>query len=149
MKQAFTAIAMAALIAFTGCDKGTSGGPGKDKAKDSTVKGLENKVIQGEDTFSLKVPSVTLKQNETKTTTITIKRGKNFGQDVALMFEGKPDGVTLEPASPKIKKGDTELVLTVKASGEAALGTFTVKVKGHPETGDDSTEELKVTVEKK
>jgi hypothetical protein len=37
----------------------------------------------------------------------------------------------------------------LKAAEDAALGTFTVKVTGHPKTGADATREFKFTVAKK
>ena len=152
MKELLASFAMVALIAFSGCDKGTSGGPGKDKDKDnkSTVDKIKDKVSQAEDTFSLDPPnSTTLKQGETKAVKITIKRGKNFAEDVALKFEGMPEGVTADPASPTIKKGDEEVNVTLKATDAAAVGTFTPKLIGHPGKGKDSTNEMKITVNKK
>jgi uncharacterized membrane protein len=93
--------------------------------------------------------STTIKQGETKEIEIGIKRGKNFGEDVSIKFEGLLKGVTIDPAAPTIKSGDKEVKLSLKASTEAALGDFTIKVFGHPEKGADATNEMKVTVEKK
>ena len=110
---------------------------------------------QADDTFNLSVPSSTpylstsLKQGETKAVSISIKRGKNFDEDVTLQFADMPKGVTLDPASPVIKHGDTEAKLMVKAEDDAALGDFTVKVTGHPTKGTDSSNEFKITVAKK
>lgn len=106
---------------------------------------------QGEDTFTLTVPTLAtkLKQGENKVVSVGIKRGKNFDEDVALKFETLPKGLTIDPAAPTIKHGDTEAKVTVKAAGDAAVGDFTVTVKGHPEKGSDATQELKVTVQPK
>src|SRR4051812_17786791 len=109
MKKAFLAVAVAAMVVISGCDKGTTGGPGKDKDKDS----LKNKVSQADETFTLSVPSASVKQGESKTVTVKITRGKNFTEDVALKFDGMPEGVTVDPAAPTLKKSDDTLDLTV------------------------------------
>jgi hypothetical protein len=143
MKRTFTGLVLMALVAFTGCGKGTPGGPG---ASDPNAK----KPLYGEanDTFNLSVPirSTSLKQGDTKEGSIGIKRGKNFEQDVALTFTDVPKGVTLNPESPVIKHGDTEAKFTLKAGDDAPPGDFTVKVTGHPTKGGDASNELKLTV---
>jgi len=104
-----------------------------------------------DNTFTLDMPNLSthVKQGEAKNISVSIKRGKNFAQDVAMSFGDMPKGVTVEPASPTIKASDTEVKLTVKAADDAAVGDFTIKVKGHPTTGADSENDLKVTVGKK
>jgi hypothetical protein len=57
--------------------------------------------------------------------------------------------VTLDPASPVIKHGDTEAKITLKAADDAAVGDFTLKVTGHPTKGADAANEFKLTVDKK
>jgi hypothetical protein len=66
-----------------------------------------------------------------------------------VKFEGAPQGVTVEPASATIGHGQKEAKVIVKAADDAALGDFTLKVKGHAEKGTDATNDLKITVEKK
>jgi uncharacterized membrane protein len=155
MKSIWMALAVGALAGLVGCNNGTPGGPGADKAKerekDSTFRKTQDKIIQPEDTFKLSLPtfSTKIKQGETKEIDIGIKRGKNFGEDVSIKFEELPRGVTIDPAAPTIKSEDKEVKLSLKAAKEAALGDFTIKVSGHPEKGADSTNEMKVTVEKK
>jgi len=146
-------MAAAALVAFVGCNTGTSGGPGADKDKDtkSRKERAEDTVRQAEDTFSMSVPTFATKvtQGETKAVTVGISRGKNFDEDVALKFDDLPKGVTVEPADASIKHGDKEAKLTFKAADDAALGDFTVKVTGHPQKGKDATNEIKLNVQKK
>jgi uncharacterized membrane protein len=146
-------VVAAALIALVGCNQGTTGGPGADKDKDnkSRAQQAEDKVIQPEDTFNLTVPTFSTKinQGESRSVTVGISRGKNFGEDVTLTFEGVPEGVSIEPADASIKSGDKESKLTFKATDGAALGDFTVKVTGHPEKGGDATNKVKLTVQKK
>jgi hypothetical protein len=147
-------LAAAGLIAMVGCNTGTPGGPGADKAKEqakeSTLKKIEDKVVQPENTFTLSVPtlSTSLKQGETKVVAVGVHRGKNFDENVAVKFEALPEGVTIDPAAPTIKKGDKETKVNVKAAGDAALGEFSVKVIGHPDKGPDAANTLKLAVKK-
>lgn len=135
-----------ALLAVTGCNQGTPGGPG---TSDPTAK----KPLYGQasDTFNLSVPtlSTSLKQGETHEGSIGIKRGKNFEEDVTLQFADLPKGVTLVPANTVLKHGDTEAKFTLKAEDEAPLGDFKVKVTGRPAKGGEATNEFKLTVAKK
>jgi uncharacterized membrane protein len=146
MKTQIAGLLVAALVVFTGCNKGTPGGPG------ATNPSAKKPVVgQADETFTLSVPtlSTTVKQGETKTIEIGIKRGKNFDEDVTLKFADAPTGLTIEPASPAIKHGDTVAKLTLKAADNAALGDFTIKVTGHPTKGADASNEFKLTVNKK
>lgn len=136
---------LVALAASVGCNTGTPGG--------STTGDDKNKPVFGEreGTFRVTVPTLAtkLKHGEAKVVALGIKRGKNFGEDVALKFENVPKGVTFEPADPQIKGSEEETKVTVKASEDASLGDFTVKVIGHPTSGADATNDLKLTIEKK
>ena len=85
---------------------------------------------------------------ETKTLSIGIKRGNNFQEDVTLKFADVPQGVTVDPASPVIKQGETETKITLKAATDASLGDFTIKLTGHPTKGSDASHEFKITVAK-
>jgi hypothetical protein len=155
MKKCILIAAVVALIGVLGCNQGTTGGPGADRAKqqekDSKLKQLEDKVRQPDETFSPTVPNFAtrIKQGESKEVTIGIKRGKNFDQDVALKFDGVPTGVTFDPATPTIKHGDADAKVKVKVADDAALGDFKVKVTGKPSKGEEATNELKLTIAKK
>jgi hypothetical protein len=155
MKNHILAAAVLALVGLVGCNNGTPGGPGVDKAKtqekNSKVKSAEDSVRQPEDTFTLKVPTLStkIKQGEAKEVTIGIKRGKNLDQDVALKLDGLPSGVTADPAAPTITKSEKEAKINFKAANDAAVGDFTVKVIGHPSQGEDATNEFKLTIAKK
>lgn len=107
--------------------------------------------VDKKETFTVSVPtfSTTVKQGETKAVSISISRDKNFNEDVTLSFADLPKGVTMEPASPIIKHGDTEAKLMLKSEGDASLGDFTVKVTGHPVKGADASHDFKITVAKK
>ena len=155
MKKHILTAAVAVLIGVTGCNQSTTGGPGAERAKqqekDSKLKQVEDKLRQPEGTFSLTVPTLStrIKQGESKEVTIGIKRGKDFDQDVAVTLEGAPKGVTFDPASATVKHGDADAKMKVKAADDAALGDFKVKVVGKPSKGDESTNDLKLTITKK
>jgi hypothetical protein len=102
------------------------------------------------ESFSVSLPllSTTLKQGQSETVSISINRDKNFDQDVTLMFGEMPAGVTVAPADPVIKAGETEAQITLTAVADAALGDFTVKVTGHPAKGADTMNDLKLSVVK-
>jgi len=139
MKKSFAGLLALSLAAFTGCNQGTPGGPGAASPS-----------AKANDTFTLSLPgSTSLKQGETKEVVMTIKRGKNFQDDVSLKVEGVPKGVTFTHPSSVIKHGDTEAKTMLKAEDDASLGDFTIKVIGHPTKGSDATSEFKITVEKK
>ena len=86
---------------------------------------------EAEKTFKLSVPrmSTTLHQGETKEFEVGIERQKLRGGRHAQFRRG-PEGVTIESASPIIKHGDTAAKVTLKATTDASLGDFTVKVTG-------------------
>ena len=146
MKRIITVLFLGALVAASGCDKSTSGGPGTSvpDSEQATV-GLTD------DTFSLDTPmmSTKLAQGEAVAVTIGIKRGKNIDQDVTLMFNDLPNGVSIDPMSPVILRSDMDAKVTVAAADDAALGDFTIKVMGHPTQGANATAELKITVDQK
>jgi len=143
MKIFFTSILLGVCVTLTGCDQGTSGGPGA-----STPPAKAPMVGQTDDTFSMTVPSTKLNQGETKIIAIGISRGKNFSGDVSLKLGDLPKGVSCDPSSPVIMQADTDAKLTLRAAADAALGDFTVKVAGHPAKGADASSELRLTVAK-
>jgi len=108
-------------------------------------------IIAGKEGFSLSTPrtSTSLKQGETKTVMISIKREKSFDQDVALAFGEMPTGVSIKPTAPVIKKGDADAQVTFTGAEDAALGDFDIKMTGHPTKGTDTSNEFKLTVVKR
>jgi uncharacterized membrane protein len=107
--------------------------------------------VDKKQTFTLSVPtfSTTVKQGESKAVSLSINREKNFDEDVTLKFAELPKGVTIEPASPVIKHGDTEAKLMLRSEDDASLGDFKIKVTGHPVKGADASHDFKITVAKK
>jgi uncharacterized membrane protein len=132
------------LASCLGCGpSGTPGGPGANGK-------TNNQLGTAEETFEIEVPltGATLKQGESKKVSLSLDRGKNFDEDVTLKFDNVPKGVSIDPATPKIAKGDKETTVTLKAAEDAAIGDFTVNVSGEPTKGKKATKTLKVTVEK-
>ena len=98
-------------------------------------------------TFSLDPPgnalwSAGVKQGETKNYTVAIGRDSEFKDDVTVKFDNLPKGVTIEPASPVIKNGESEAKVVVKAAPDAVVGDYKLKVTGHPSKGADVTREM-------
>jgi len=102
------------LVATVGC--------GKDKdSKKTEVTGAGDKKL------SLTAPGdTTIKPGETQKIKVKIGRDK-FDEDVEIMFEGLPPGVTVKEAaenkSVKIAKGQTEGEYTLEAKADAAEKT--------------------------
>jgi hypothetical protein len=162
-----------ALGGLVGCTNEHPGGPGAAQGPHKTPtytkegqQGTQRKSAYGpedrdtrktstfgreEGTFTIGVPqlSTSIKQGETKTISISIKRGKNFDQDVKLAFGDLPKGVTIEPSMETIKASETEKNISIKATDDAAVGEFTVKVTGTPTTGANAESDLKLNVNKK
>jgi hypothetical protein len=140
MRSSFAGLAVMTLAALTGCSQGTPGGSGRT--------GKNPAYGQADDTFNLSVPVMSSKVQQGKQTgaAVGIKRAEKFDEDVVLTFADVPKGVTIEPASPVIKHGDTDAKITFKAGDEAPVGNFKVKVTGHPTHGDDAQIEFKLTI---
>lgn len=136
----FMTWSLAGVLALVGCKSGTAGGPGATNAGTQPLMG------QADETFRLVMPEAVLRQGETKSIAITIKRALNFNEDVKLEFGDLPQGLSLDDRSPVINHGDTEARLLLTAADDASLGDFSIKVTGRPTNGSDSTNELKVTV---
>lgn len=145
MKYSIFSLLMLSLLTV-GCEKdtGKAGGPGATSADEKPpLVGLKD------NTFTFSSDSVTVKQSETTPTTVEIKRGTNFAQDVSVSFTDLPKGVTANPASPKIKSSETEAKFNLVATEDAKPGEYTVKMTGHPATGSDATNQFTLTVGKK
>jgi uncharacterized membrane protein len=103
--------------------------------------------ITAKDSFTLSSPrSTTLRQGQSQTVSIGIKRDKTFDQDVALKFGDLPNGVTAEPSAPVIEEGESTAQVTLTATEDASLGNFVIDVTGHPAEGADASTKLQLTV---
>lgn len=145
MKMSILCVTAFGLLAFAGCGSGKPGGPGAGTDNSKPVVGTADNAF----TLGMPLLSTKIRQGETKDVTISISRGKNFDQDVAIQFANVPQGVTIAPMSPMLLKSDKEVHVTITAADDAAVNDFTVGVTGHPATGPDAKNELKLTVAKK
>ncbi len=150
MKIFSTSLMTLALASVSGCSEGTPGGPGATVKTESgtTVTAKKPMFGQTENTFNLDVPTMSsaLQQGHEAEASIGIKRALNFDEDVTLKFSEVPKGVTIEPASPVIKHGDKDATIHFKATDEAVIGDYKIKVTGHPEAGTDAAIEFKLNV---
>ena len=137
MKVAIT-VAMVLAVAFAcGCSGMMSGG--------SSPQGGG---IGKDEGFKIGTPmsSVKMKQNETRTVKIALKRGKFFRDEVTLQTRAT-EGITVEPAQVTVKSSDpAEVMLLVSASKDTPLGEHRVYVKGMPQSGESTTAEVKISV---
>ena len=154
MFKKFGTVMLLMLVGASGCYQGTPGGPGttvKVEPGSATVPAKKPVYGLANNTFNLSVPLLptTLNQGETKDVSISLKRGTDFDEDVSVKFADLPKGVTIEPARPVIKHGDTEAKLSLKALSDASIGDFTVHLTGHPTKGGDASVDFKISVGKK
>ena len=100
--------------------------------------------------FKIHVPTfdMKVKQGETQTITIKLRRGESFKQDVTLEIKlSTGEGITIDPDKVVVKasdKPDVQLMITVPK--DAALGKYKVSVTGTPETGEPTSVKFKVKV---
>jgi hypothetical protein len=136
------------LVGSMGCDRGTVGGPNAPTGSDNKAPVVAS---PKEGTFSIDVPTLAVKltQGEAKNATISLRRGKNFDQDVKLHFENVPKGITIEPANPTIARSETDAKLNMRAADDAPVGDHTITVSAQPATGAPATNTFTITVHKK
>jgi hypothetical protein len=154
MKALWTLMMTGVIATFVGCNQQTPGGPGVTGTTQSntgtSTTTTANKPIYGEaaGTFDVNAPALATRitQGESQTATLSLSRGKDFAEDVAISVTDLPEGVTIEPAKPMIKHDEKEATLTFHAAPEAAVGEFTAKVMAHPTKGADATSTMKLTV---
>lgn len=145
MTRMTLALLATGVLAAVGCEnKSPPGGPGATKPSATGTH-----VGTPDDTFKITVPNATLKQGESKTITVSIKRGTNFDQDVKLAVEKPPQGVTFKFDDPTLRASATETHLTIDASKDAALGEHDVMVSATPARAGTATQtEMKVEIKK-
>src|SRR5262249_46453305 len=104
----------------------------------------------GENTFKVQAPTLTttIKQGDTDTVKLTVKRGRDFKQTVKLTATD-PEGIssTFEPDVVK-GTGDEDVNLRIKVAKDAPVGERRITIKGAPEKGDSTTVDVKVNVKK-
>lgn len=161
MKTMLSLCVACTLAVVLGCSSGNPGGPGanNDNAPRPAPSvtppvvppGTPVNVLGEENTFVLDVPnlSTSVAQGETKQISIAVDRRRNFDQDVTVKFGTMPAGVTIAPESAVIRASEKEAKFSVRAANDAALGTHTIRVIGHPARGADATNDFKVSIDKR
>lgn len=145
MKIIVTSLMMGVLIALSGCNPTTSGGPG------TTAPDSEKPMVgQTDDTFRLVLPQMAtdLDQGESKTIEVSIDRATNFDQRVSLAFNDLPAGVSVTPSVTAIESMEEKVNITIAAAADASLGDFKIVIVGSPESGGEATTEMKLTISK-
>ncbi len=125
-------------LAAAACNSSSPGGPGASGGSAANTP----------TTFKLTGPtlSTTVKQGETDTVKLSISRGKDFKQSVAISTDA-PKGLTVKLNSSKVAASDPEdFTFTVSADKDAPLGEQTIKVTGKPETGESTSVDVKINV---
>ena len=145
MKRSIAVLLSASFVGLVGCGKeGTTGGPG---AVDPNAK--TPLVGRQDNTFAVTTSSMSVKPGGAATSSsIGIKRGSGFDQDVSVEFADLPKGVTLEPSKLSIPKNTSEAKFNANAAFETTPGDYTVRVVGKPTSGPDSVGDFKLTVSK-
>ena len=132
MRNVITIALMLAVVAMCGCQSSSPRG---------------GSVIKGEG-FKIAAPTFTtvIKQGETQSVAVLLKRGDYFKQDVKLQIEAA-EGISVEPTSVTVKASDRpDMQLMITVDQNAALGEYRVSVKGTPETGESTSTEFNVRV---
>ena len=119
----------------------------------AAVSGCESSSTRGgsafnDEGFKIAVPTFTteIKQGETLNVTISLERGKYFKQDVKLQIEATK-GIGIDPTSFIIKASDKpDVQLRIAAAQNAAIGEYSVSVRGIPKTGGSTSTSFTVKV---
>ena len=119
----------------------------------ATVYGCQSSSPRGgsafkDEGFKVAVPTFTteIKQGQTKNVPISLERGKYFKQDVKLQIEASR-GISVDPTKVMVKASDKpDVQIRISADKDAAIGEYSVSVKGTPETGEPSSTQFNVKV---
>lgn len=150
------------LVGLVGCGRGNPGGPGasttsttertsQDDRGQTTTTESRTTATESDRTFTLGPPilATRMKQGETRQVAISINRGRNFDENVDLTFENVPNGVTIAPSKMAVARSEKEAKINVTATDNAPVGTFNIRVVGHPQSGADASNEFKITIDQK
>ena len=132
MKTLIAMFMVLALMAGSGCQSTKVSGQGG--------------VVPVNEEFSITVPtSNTVKQGAETTVIVLLNRGAYFKRDVQLDI--KANGISVTPNSVLIKASDKpDVNLHIAAERDAALGEYSVSVKGTPTIGEPTSTTFTVKV---
>ena len=143
-----TTLVAASMLAAIGCNGGgmqdeQAGGPGADVRTDQDQEPQkEAKTF----TASLDQENLQVPAGQETELTVSLERGEQFDQTVTLEVK-PPEGITAEPETVEFQAGQQEAKITLKADSGAAVGQEkAVELTFQPETGDQITKQLTVTV---
>ena len=136
MRTIFATLVALTLIAVSGCQTSSSSRGGSV----SVGKG-----------FKVEVPAfaTTIKQGETRSIPISLSREYYFKQDVTLKLttSSANKGISIDPATAVIKASERPSVqIRVTAATSAALGEYSIRVMGTPETGESTSTAFNVKI---
>jgi len=130
MKTAIMVVMTLVLTVVLGCQSPRGGG------------------MSGGEGFKIAVPTFTaeIKQGETQSVTVSLRRGEYFKRDVKL--EIRPSkGISVDPTHALVRGSDNpDVQLRITAAKDADLGEYRVYVKGTPESGESTSVEFNVKV---
>jgi uncharacterized membrane protein len=132
MKKVIMIAVTLALVTISGCYS-------------SSEKG--GSVLKGEG-FKIAVPTfdIDIKQGEVQSVTISLERGASFKQDVKFLIK-TTKGISVEPTDVMVKASDKpDVQLRITVPKDAALGEYSVSVKGTPKTGEPTSTGFNVKV---
>lgn len=131
MKTVITIVLMLVCVTILGCQSSSPRG------------GVPNS-----EGFSIAVPtfSTEVKQGQSQTIIISVKRDEYFKQNVELEIEA-PKGISVEPDEISLLANDKpDVQLLISVAKDAAIGEYKISVKGTPKTGTPTSMEFNVTV---
>jgi uncharacterized membrane protein len=104
-------------------------------------------VLKGEG-FKIAVPTydTEVKQGDVRTITVSLERGESFKQDVRFQIN-TTKGISVDPTNILVKANEKpDVQLQIMVPKDAALGEYSVSVKGTPETGEPTSTSFDVQV---
>jgi uncharacterized membrane protein len=125
MKKVIMIVVTLALVTVYGCQSSSSRG---------------GSVLKGEG-FKIAVPTydTEVKQGDVRTITVSLERGESFKQDVRFQIN-TTKGISVDPTNILVKANEKpDVQLQIMVPKDAALGEYSVSVKGTPETGEPTS----------
>jgi hypothetical protein len=147
MRRFMFSLAVVSAIGFAGCTKESDkGGPGAVQAE----KNAADAKAADKMSFAAEVSSIrtTVEQGGRDEVALSIDRGENFKETVALSFK-PPAGVSVVPADASIAPAAEEAKVTIEAAADAAPGDTNIEVTFTPQTGKPVVKQIPITVTKK
>jgi uncharacterized membrane protein len=132
MKKVIMIVVTLALVTVYGCQSSSSRG---------------GSVLKGEG-FKIAVPTydTEVKQGDVRTITVSLERGESFKQDVRFQIN-TTKGISVDPTNILVKANEKpDVQLQIMVPKDAALGEYSVSVKGTPETGEPTSTSFDVQV---